>query len=226
MRVARLTTAYHNTIGNTMVQSSIKTETHTQVHVQVQSTHNHYVKNSDGLFVCPHEGCTYAPQRLMQTMFYHLKKHEDALPFKCSTCKKEFLHKKTLENHMISQHADKTIAKGDMFNCPIPGCNFSSLTKGNCRIHILRIHMKAKVHEILDKTENGWNCTRCNHSFTNSTGFYYHAADCLPERLLSAPPIRKALGLPPLVSASKSSTLSSESSSLLNQVDNRQEVVA
>lgn len=184
---------------------------------QQNTSHYHYTKNKDGLFVCPHEGCTYAPQRLMQTMFYHLKKHEDALPFKCSVCKKEFLHKKTLENHQISQHADKKPAKEELFQCPIPGCGFASLTKGNCRIHILRIHMKTTVNDYLEREGSVWRCTGCAEEFTNSTGFYYHVADCLPERAVSAPAIRRGLGLPPLMN---------KSGPLLNEVDNRQEMVA
>lgn len=96
---------------------------------------------------------------------------------------------------MISQHAEAKPANHETFKCPIPYCEFSSLTKGNCRIHVLRMHMKAKVQELLDRTDSLWKCKQCEETFTNSTGFYYHVAECLPPQLVSAPPIRKALGL-------------------------------
>jgi ribosomal protein L37AE/L43A len=157
--------------------------------------HFHYNRNENGLYVCPYKGCQYPPQRLMQTMHYHLRKHQENLPHVCNKCKKGFLHKKTLELHMIAQHNEKKPPAEEMYHCPIPGCSFNSLTKGNCRIHLLRIHMKTKVAEYLDRTDTMWNCKACNQEFKNSTGFYYHVAECLPQQYVSAPPIRKALGL-------------------------------
>lgn len=163
--------------------------------------HFHYERNENGLFVCPFKGCQYALQRLMQTMHYHLRKHQENLPHVCNKCKKGFLHKKTLELHMIAQHNKKKPPTEELFHCPIPGCSFNSLTKGNCRIHMVRIHMKAKVAEYLDRTDTLWKCKGCNVEFKNSTGFYYHVAECLPEKYLSAPPIRKALGLRPMITS-------------------------
>jgi len=58
--------------------------------------------------------------------------------------------------------------------------------------------MKEAVSSILQKKEDCWGCLKCSASFQNSTGFYYHAAGCLPEMYVRAPFIRRVLGLPPL----------------------------
>lgn len=55
--------------------------------------------------------------------------------------------------------------------------------------------MKEAVSTILEKKGDCWGCSKCSSSFQNSTGFYYHAAGCLPELYVRAPFIRKALGL-------------------------------
>jgi hypothetical protein len=161
----------------------------------IAMSRNHYTKNDSGDYICSQKGCSYTAKN-MNTMFYHLKKHGDSLPFKCSICSKQFLQKSTLENHRISQHATKE--PETIFPCVIPGCDFSSLTKGNCRIHLLRKHMKEAVSTILEKKGECWGCSKCSSSFQNSTGFYYHAAGCLPETYVHAPFIRRGLGLPVL----------------------------
>jgi uncharacterized C2H2 Zn-finger protein len=155
---------------------------------------NHYIKNEEGQYVCTAKGCSYTA-RLMQTMFYHLKKHEESLPFKCNVCRKEFLHKKTLENHMISQHANEKPPREQLFACP--ACDFASLQKGNLRIHFMRTHMRTESNKYLARDNEGnLSCSSCGECFKATTGFYYHVVDCVSPSCLSAPPVRKALGLP------------------------------
>jgi KRAB domain-containing zinc finger protein len=131
-----------------------------------------YIRNEQGLFVCPHCKVTKTRQN---TMHYHLKKHEGKLPFQCSTCKKEFQFQQTLDLHRLAKHCDVTDKK---FKCPFANCEFQSLTEGNRRIHFLRKHCAEDIQRIQD-ANNQFQCTACKKSFKSSTAFHYHASSCV-----------------------------------------------
>jgi KRAB domain-containing zinc finger protein len=138
-----------------------------------------YTKNEEGLFVCPH--CDYKKSN-QSTMHYHMKKHEEQLSHICKTCKKGFLQKQTLDLHIRSKHPEVKPVDAKKFTCPFDGCTFTSLTKGNCIIHCLRIHFQEEIRnmmEIHDDTKT-IECKECKNEFQSSSSFYYHAKQCLP----------------------------------------------
>ena len=156
-----------------IVHSAAPTKTNTMIQ---------YQKDENGLFTCPH--CDYKKSN-QSTMHYHMKKHQEELTHQCKLCKKGFLQKQTLDLHMRSKHPEHTKTKGEdakKFKCPFDGCEFSSLTKGNCIIHCLRIHYREEMEEIMqvhDETKT-ITCTECDQEFHNSCSFYYHAKQCFP----------------------------------------------
>jgi len=132
-----------------------------------------YEKDASGNYVCPHCKVTKKNQN---TMHYHMKKHEGHLPFVCPTCKKEFLHKQTLDLHNAARHSDKEEAS---FKCPC--CPYKTLTKANRVIHFMRKHCEAEVAKF---STAGLTCPSCKKECNCQTAFLYHiAANCiqLPE---------------------------------------------
>ena len=167
-----------------------------------------YQVNSAGEYACPH--CTYTANH-MSTMHYHLKKHSGVTDYICTTCNKQFLQKQTLELHIHARHPEmvqvqvqKTIKFRDLkaakeagqalslpvaptssirlHTCPTKGCEFSSLSKGNCRIHCMRIHYADYSNEHIVRGEGGTcTCALCDEEFKSLTHAYYHMAACLTE---------------------------------------------
>lgn len=168
-----------------------------------------YQTNSTGEYVCPH--CIYTA-RHMSTMHYHLKKHSGVTDYICTTCNKQFLQKQTLELHIHARHPETvqqpaqptTIKLRDLraakaagqalslpvaatssirlHTCPTKGCEFSSLSKGNCRIHCMRIHYADYSNEHIVRGEGGTcTCALCDEEFKSLTHAYYHMASCLTE---------------------------------------------
>lgn len=141
-----------------------------------------YIRNEDGHFVCPFDDCNkvYANQN---TMHYHMKKHQEILSYVCKVCKKGFLQKQTLDLHTKSRHPEllKDEENAKKFECPFDNCTFTALTKGNCRIHCLRIHFQDEIRKIMNVNQDTKTieCTVCDKEFGNSCGFYYHCAKCL-----------------------------------------------
>ncbi len=140
-----------------------------------------YIKNTKGEYVCPHCGITKVNQN---TMHYHIRKHEEQVSHTCKVCKKGFLQKQTLDLHMKSRHADYLKEQGDDANkvyCPFDDCNFSSITKGNCIIHCLRVHFKDEINKIMnvDNETKTVKCEECDKEFTSSCAFYYHCKKCI-----------------------------------------------
>ena len=133
-----------------------------------------YIKNEDGLFICPDCGVTKKNQN---TMHYHMKKHEDTLNHVCKVCKKGFLQKQTLDLHMRSKHPDKELDK--KFKCTYDNCEFTALTKGNCIIHYLRMHYQDEININMSKNGKIIQCNTCEKEFNNSCAFYYHCKDCI-----------------------------------------------
>ena len=140
-----------------------------------------YIKDDDGLFVCPDCG---VKKKNQNTMHYHMKKHEEQLTHICKACKKGFLQKQTLDLHIRSKHPElvKDLENADKkFKCPFDDCSFSALTKGNCIIHCLRVHFQDEINNIMIRDEETKTiyCTECEHEFSSSCGFYYHCKGCI-----------------------------------------------
>jgi hypothetical protein len=141
-----------------------------------------YVRNEDGHFVCPTCGITKENQN---TMHYHMKKHENSLPFLCKFCKKGFLQKQTLDFHIRSKHADqlsdKTVGSDCSFECPFTDCEFCAKTRGNLRTHCIRSHFQDDADKLMliDETNDEICCVECEHSFKSKTAFYYHCLECI-----------------------------------------------
>lgn len=138
-----------------------------------------YIKNEDGLFVCPH--CNVTKQN-QNTMHYHMKKHEEITNYVCKSCKKGFLQKQTLDLHIKSRHPE--LLESDVerkFKCPFDNCEFSALTKGNCIIHCLRVHFNKEVKDTMYQNPDTKmiECSECNNEFNSVCSFYYHCKGCM-----------------------------------------------
>ena len=131
-----------------------------------------YFKNENGHFVCPTCGVIKEKQN---SMHYHMKKHLEELNYVCKVCNKGFLQKQTLEQHVRVRHPDKNTTK---HACPFD-CDFTANSKGNCIIHMIRIHFNEKIKDIMLKDAKTITCTNCITEFNSSGSFYYHCKDCL-----------------------------------------------
>jgi hypothetical protein len=104
----------------------------------------------------------------------------------------KFLQKKSLELHIQAKHTTtpptgrpKTlgealkqraaVAASYQYTCPFPDCNFKALSKGNCRIHIFRIHYSSQSQSYMDDN----SCKLCNITFNSPTHYYYHIGPCM-----------------------------------------------
>jgi hypothetical protein len=142
-----------------------------------------YTKDEDGNFVCPHPGCGFT-KRNQSTLHYHMKKHEEQLDHICKTCKKGFLQKQNLDLHIRSKHPEviKDASTSEKkFKCPFDNCEFSTLTKGNCVIHCLRVHFQDEINNMMTKDNETKMiyCNECDKEFSSSCAFYYHCKSCL-----------------------------------------------
>lgn len=64
--------------------------------------------------------------------------------------------------------------------CPVADCDFSSISKGNCRIHCMRIHYGTYSNAQLERgADGGCICKLCSAEFKSLTHAYYHMASCL-----------------------------------------------
>lgn len=137
-----------------------------------------YIKNEHGHFVCPSCQVVKAKQN---SMHYHMKTHMQKQSHVCKSCKKGFLQKQTLDLHIRSKHPERQ-EDTKKFSCPFDNCGFTSLTKGNCVIHCLRIHYQEQIKKRrqVDKESKTIACTVCVSSFPSSCAFYYHCKKCIP----------------------------------------------
>ena len=137
-----------------------------------------YTKNCNGEFTCNH--CEFTAKN-QSTMHYHLAGHDGVLPHACKHCSKRFPQKGVLDIHMKLQHPE-TLETKETFKCPCKGCTYEDVRKGNRLIHFIRIHLKETVEKLKTKCkEEGMvlTCESCKKSFKNTTGFYYHAHQCV-----------------------------------------------
>jgi hypothetical protein len=144
-----------------------------------------YVKNSDGEFVCPHKDCNKVFSR-QNTMYYHMKRHNNEFAYNCETCNKGFLQKSAYLQHMASLHAEsKTVEvngekvtnpyNGVSYNCPC--CDYVARTKANSLIHYARIHSD---NWIPTYSKSSSSCIQCNKNFSSIAAYLYHCTGCIP----------------------------------------------
>ena len=148
-----------------------------------------YKKDETGHLLC--ERCGFKPKATKchpkgnpSTMHYHMKKHMNDFPYECLVCKTGFPQKQNLINHMKARHPEQLKEKENMFRCPIDGCSFQSISKGNCVIHCARRHYTALVENHLELKQVGstkvYHCACCSgKDYKNPTGFYHHILKCL-----------------------------------------------
>jgi hypothetical protein len=135
-----------------------------------------YTKNEEGEYICP--TCDFTTTK-QNTMHYHLKKHNNALNYKCNKCDKAFMQKQALTLHIEAKHSD-TPEEKKKFACSFNECEFKALTKANCIIHCMRMHYQEEcnaISEVYDDKKIG--CTECNKTYASASAFYYHAKGCL-----------------------------------------------
>lgn len=73
-------------------------------------------------------------------------------------------------------------------SCPVTGCEFTSLSRGNCRIHCMRIHYGTHSNAQLERgAEGSCTCKVCSAEFKSLTHAYYHMAACLVTGNLLSP---------------------------------------
>jgi DNA-directed RNA polymerase subunit RPC12/RpoP len=137
-----------------------------------------YTKNEQGEYVCPDCGVTKKNQN---TMHYHMKKHQEELDHVCTVCHKGFLQKQTLDLHIRSKHPEVLEEEEKKYVCPMDGCSFRAMTKGNFLIHCLRVHFREEIEEMMEHHADtkSYSCTDCDREFFSSCAFYYHCKDCL-----------------------------------------------
>jgi tRNA(Ile2) C34 agmatinyltransferase TiaS len=136
-----------------------------------------YAKNNDGLFVCPQCHTTAKNQ---STMHYHMKRHMNDLKYDCKHCDKTFLQKQSLDVHMRFKHTKEVEKADEAYECPFD-CEFSSPVKGNCVIHIIRVHFQEELQQIMYPQADTKMilCGGCNEEFKSNSAFIYHCKRCL-----------------------------------------------
>jgi hypothetical protein len=143
-----------------------------------------YVKDDEGVFICPHDGCKFRNPN-QSSMHYHMKKHLEELNYTCKVCKKSFLQKQTLDLHMRAKHPESVKNNDEddskKFKCPYDNCDFKALTKGNTVIHCLRVHFQEEINEIMIKNNDTKtiSCIECEKEFNSSSAFFYHCKSCI-----------------------------------------------
>ena len=135
-----------------------------------------YTKNTDGYFVCPNCQVTMKNQ---SSMHYHMKTHLIEMNYECKHCDKSFLQKQSLVVHMRFKHPTE-IKEMIAFECPFE-CDFKSPVKGNCVIHIIRVHFQDELKEIMHPQADTKMifCSGCDEEFKSNSAFIYHAKKCI-----------------------------------------------
>ncbi len=144
-----------------------------------------YIPTEDGQFECPNCG---VKKRHRSTMFYHIPKCTGNNNNICTICNSTFYSKHGLDVHMQIRHKGHVAAAPapavtqiQLFECPFKECTFKPNTKGNCRVHCMRIHFANITQKYIKHLEHDYMCTLCNTNFSSSTHYYYHIHDCVTK---------------------------------------------
>jgi hypothetical protein len=159
------------------VRKAPSLETSSQTQEQVQPKKKMEYIRLDNCFQCPKCPFTCSLEN-QSTMFYHMKTHENFLPYKCKHCNERYLQKSLLDFHIAARHTSDV----KKIQCPCTNCKFEDLRKGNVVIHFNRIHLADLIADIkMPSNEEKCvaTCKTCNESFKNMTGFLYHASNCI-----------------------------------------------
>ena len=139
-----------------------------------------YTKNDTGLFICEECGKTAIYQ---STMHYHLKSHSNEREFKCDSCEFTALTQQILQRHKEARHENQVVK----ISCPVQGCAFKDIRKGNVITHFMRSHLIHEVNAILEKKKDNGSvkfcCRTCDEEKNHLGSFLYHSVGCirLPE---------------------------------------------
>jgi tRNA(Ile2) C34 agmatinyltransferase TiaS len=78
---------------------------------------------------------------------------------------------------MRFKHSEK---EENAFQCPFE-CEFTSPVKGNCVIHIIRVHFQDELQQIMFPQADTKTvlCGACNEEFKSNSAFMYHCKRCL-----------------------------------------------
>jgi hypothetical protein len=150
-----------------------------------------YIRSASGEFECPNCGVT---KRLQSTMHYHMKRCIGTEENVCTICNSQFYSKQGLHIHMQMRHGDvkahvqekvqqeSSLTPVSLHTCPFPNCKFKPNTKGNRRVHCMRIHFSTIADQFITRLDHGdYHCTLCSNDFSSSTHFYYHIMECIKE---------------------------------------------
>lgn len=84
---------------------------------------------------------------------------------------------------MKARHPNHLKEKTSAFKCPIEGCSYQSVTKGNCLVHCTRRHFDdladtyLEIHVMDDK--KSFHCLCCQGDYKSAPSYYHHILKCL-----------------------------------------------
>lgn len=146
------------------------------VRVRRQGIKHNWVKNENGLFMCPYPNCIHPPGK-RSTMSEHVtQKHAEeagrqVLPFQCDHCGKNYQAKTHLNNHIRDQHEIVRV------HCPHPKCNYSAKNKYALYTHYSAKHLSNRTKTTASGEEE---CIGCQKIMSKQAS-KYHVATCYVE---------------------------------------------
>ncbi|XP_072101422.1 telomere zinc finger-associated protein-like [Mobula birostris] len=106
------------------------------------------------IYTCPECNQTFKGRIELRN---HLVSHTGEMPFKCSSCPQQFMHKKDMQSHMIKSH-------GAPKPFPCPACSKCFLSRNDLHQHELSKHQGEKL----------FVCEECGHRASTRHGLQMH----------------------------------------------------